>query len=162
MSDSNAELLKKFYSAFANLDVDTMASCYHENVEFSDPAFSLHGKNEVIGMWTMLCTAVKEKGRDAWQFNFSGIHADDVHGEAHWEPSYRFSATGRMVQNSIDAKFVFKDGLIISHIDTFDFWRWSRQALGVPGMLLGWSSFLKKKVRSQADANLAAFMAKNK
>ncbi len=160
MSHANAELLKKFYSAFASLDADTMASCYHENAEFDDPAFSLRGKKEIVGMWTMLCTAVKEKGRDVWKLEFSDISADDVQGKAHWEPLYRFSATGRMVHNIIDAKFRFKDGLIISHHDHFDFWRWSKQALGAPGLILGWSSFLKKKVRAQAAANLSAFMAK--
>ncbi|MGH8050758.1 MAG: nuclear transport factor 2 family protein [Arenimonas sp.] len=160
MSHANAELLEKFYNAFANLDAETMTSCYHENAEFEDPAFSLHGKKEVVGMWTMLCTTVKEKGRDVWQFEHSDITADDLQGKAHWEPRYRFSATGRMVHNIVDAKFRFKDGLIISHQDHFDFWRWSKQALGTPGVILGWSSFLKKKVRSQAAANLAAFMAK--
>ncbi len=160
MSHANAELLNKFYSAFANLDAETMASCYHENAEFEDPAFSLHGKKEVVAMWTMLCSTVKEKGRDAWELEFSDISADDIQGNAHWEAHYRFSSTGRMVHNIIDAKFGFKAGLIIRHHDDFDFWRWSKQALGAPGMVLGWSSFLKKKVRSQAAANLAAFMAK--
>jgi len=108
----------------------------------------------------MLCTTVKEKGRDVWQFEFSGISADDLQGKVHWEPRYRFSATGRMVHNIIDAEFRFKGGLIISHKDHFDFWRWSKQALGTPGAFLGWSSFLKKKVRRQAAVNLAAFMAK--
>lgn len=160
MSHASAELLKKFYSAFANLDAQTMAGCYHENAVFLDPAFALDGKKEVVAMWTMLCTAVKEKGRDVWQLDFSGIEADDVQGKAHWEPRYRFSATGRMVHNIVDAKFTFKDGLIIAHHDHFDFWRWSKQALGTPGLLLGWSSFLKKKVNARAATNLAAFMAK--
>ncbi len=160
MAHANAELLKRFYSAFAVLDAETMASCYHENAEFEDPAFSLRGKKEVVGMWTMLCTTVKEKGRDVWQFEFSDIAADDLQGKAHWEPRYRFSATGRMVHNIIDAEFRFKDGLIISHRDHFDFWRWSKQALGTPGAILGWSSFLKKKVRRQAAVNLASFMSK--
>jgi SnoaL-like domain len=160
MSHVNAELLQKFYSAFASLDTETMASCYHENAEFEDLAFSLRGKKEIIGMWSMLCTAVKEKGRDVWVLEFSGIAADDHRGIAHWEPHYRFSATGRMVHNIIDASFEFKDGLIIRHRDQFSFWRWSKQALGLPGYLLGWSSFLKKKVRAQAAANLAAFIAK--
>lgn len=160
MSHANAELLKKFYSAFANLDAGTMASCYHENAFFQDPAFTLDGKKEVVGMWTMLCTAVKEKGRDVWRLDFSDVEADGVQGKAHWEPRYRFSATGRMVHNIVDGKFTFKDGLIITHHDYFDFWRWSKQALGTPGTLLGWSSFLKRKVRNQAAANLAAFMTK--
>jgi len=160
MAHANAELLRKFYSAFAELDAQTMASCYHENAEFKDPVFSLQGKNAVVGMWTMLCTTVKGTGRDVWRFEFSGVEADENHGKVHWEPRYRFSATGRMVHNIIDAQFIFKDGLIISHHDYFSFWRWSRKALGPVGVLLGWTSFLKNKVRSQAAANLAAFIAK--
>ena len=160
MPHANAELLTKFYSAFSACDADTMASCYHENAEFQDPAFSLHGKKEVVAMWTMLCTTVKEKSRDVWKLNFSGIDADGVNGKAHWEPHYRFSATGRMVHNIIEARFTFKEGLIISHHDYFSFWRWSRKAFGPVGVLLGWTPFLKNKVRSQAAANLAAFMAK--
>mgnify|MGYP000423281271 CR=1 FL=1 len=52
------------------------------------------------------------------------------------------------------------DGLIIEHRDSFDFYRWSRQALGVPGLLLGWSSFLQNKVRAQAAANLKRYLGK--
>ena len=51
----------------------------------------------------------------------------------------------------------FRDGLVIRHVDRFDFWRWSRQALGAPGWLLGWTSLLRGKVRAQAAKGLAAF-----
>ena len=51
-------------------------------------------------------------------------------------------------------------GLITRHTDRFDFWRWSRQALGAPGLLLGWSPFLRAKVRGQAAASLRRFLAK--
>ena len=47
--------------------------------------------------------------------------------------------------------------LVIRHVDRFDFWRWSRQALGAPGWLLGWTSLLRGKVRAQAAKGLAAF-----
>lgn len=161
MSHANAELLEKFYSAFANLDAGTMASCYHEKVVFQDPVFNLHGKKEVVGMWSMLSSNVTDKGRDVWRLEFSGVSANVTHGQAHWEPRYRFSATGRMVHNIVDAEFTFKDGLIFSHHDHFDFWRWSKQALGPSGFLLGWSLLLKNKVRARAAGNLAAFMAKS-
>ncbi|MDB5894551.1 MAG: snoaL-like protein, partial [Rhodoferax sp.] len=36
---------------------------------------------------------------------------------------------------------------------------WSRQALGAPGMLLGWTPMLRNKVRAQAAANLRKFLA---
>jgi hypothetical protein len=53
--------------------------------------------------------------------------------------------------NIIDAKFSFNsDGLIVTHVDTFDLWRWSRMALGCMGITLGWTSFVQNKIRKQA------------
>jgi hypothetical protein len=156
----NEQTLARFYSAFAALDADTMARCYAENARFDDPVFSLHGRSEVGGMWRMLCTATRAKGRDAWKLEFSDIQADARTGRAHWEAHYRFSTTGRLVHNIIDARFTFTpDGLIASQRDQFSFWRWSRQALGTPGLLLGWTPFLPAKVRQQASANLQKFLA---
>lgn len=160
--NTNEQTLTQFYDAFAALDAATMVSCYAENVTFDDPVFSLRGRREAGGMWHMLCAATRATGRDAWGLEFSDIHADATTGRAHWEAHYRFSATGRLVHNIIDAQFTFTpDGLIATHRDRFDFWRWSRQALGAPGLLLGWTPFLKSKVRSQAKANLQKYLAKS-
>ena len=52
------------------------------------------------------------------------------------------------------------DDEVFSLQDRFDFWRWSRQALGAPGVLLGWTPMLRGKVRGQAGANLQRFLAK--
>ena len=154
---ANAELLNRFYRAFAALDGDTMAACYAPDAQFQDEVFSLDGREEIASMWRMLCAATRAKGLDAWSLQFSGVGADDTQGRAHWEARYRFSATGRMVHNIIDAQFTFRDGLIASHRDRFDFWSWSRQALGAPGWLLGWSAGLRRKVQARAAANLKAF-----
>ena len=155
----NAELLTRFYTAFAALDDATMAACYAPDARFRDEVFELDGRDEVAAMWGMLCAATRAKGRDAWSLDFRDIVADERSGRAHWEAHYRFSATGRLVHNRIDGGFEFRDGLIVAHHDRFDFWRWSRQALGAPGVLLGWSPMLRAKVRAQAAKNLAAFRA---
>jgi hypothetical protein len=148
--------IETFYTAFARLDSATMAQCYAENARFDDEAFSLSGRQQIGGMWAMLCEATKAKGMDAWKLEASDI----TDSSAHWEAHYRFSATGRLVHNIIEATFEFgADGLIVRHRDSFDFWRWSRQALGTPGLLLGWSPFLKAKVRATAAGNLAKFLA---
>ena len=52
-----------------------------------------------------------------------------------------------------------EDGLIVDHRDDFDIWKWSRQALGMPGMLLGWSPPLQKKVRDTALSGLRAYQS---
>lgn len=78
---------------------------------------------------------------------------------SHWDAHYRFSSTGRIVDNRIDARFSFNpQGQIASHRDRFDFWSWSRQALGAPGDLPGWTPQLRSKVRGQADTNLRKFL----
>lgn len=156
----NARRIEAFYAAFAALDADAMAALYAEDVRFEDPAFALEGRDAVMAMWAMLCGNVRAKGREDWSLEAGAIRADAHEGSAHWEARYRFSATGRLVHNRIDACFVFRDGLVVRHVDRFDFWRWSRQALGAPGVLLGWSAFLRRKVRAQAAARLEAWRAK--
>jgi ketosteroid isomerase-like protein len=150
----NAELIDRFYRAFAQRDWAGMGRCYHPQVHFSDEVFDLHGADAAM-MWRMLCT----NGRDL-QLEWRDAAADERSGRAHWDARYTFNATGRKVRNRIDASFEFRDALIVRHVDRFDFWRWARQALGAPGWLLGWSGFLQRKVRAQAAKNLAAFAAK--
>lgn len=156
----NQRTLENFYAAFARLDADAMAACYAPDAAFDDEVFSLRGQEEVGGMWRMLCDAARTRSADAWKLRAGGIEADERQGRAHWEADYRFSATGRMVHNVIDGVFEFDgEGRIARHLDRFDFWAWSRQALGAPGLLLGWTPFLRAKVRAQAAANLQKYLA---
>ena len=73
MPHPNAELLTRFYTAFAALDDATMATCYAPEVQFEDEAFKLAGREEVAAMWSMLCSSIRESGRDAWSLQFSAI-----------------------------------------------------------------------------------------
>lgn len=151
--------IARLYAALAALDGSAMQACYAPDAEFDDEAFSLRGAAQIGGMWRMLCEATRAEGMDVWRVEASQI----TPRSAHWEAHYRFLATGRLVHNSIDADFeIGADGLIRRQRDSFNFWRWSRQALGTPGLLLGWTGFLRRKVRLQATANLAKFMAGNK
>ena len=159
----NVTTLHRFYEAFTNLDAKTMASCYADNATFEDPAFTLQGKEQIGGMWDMLCSATKEHGMAYWKLEYRDLQADATKGSAHWEADYLFSATGKVVHNIIDGQFTFTpDGLIATHKDHFSFWRWSRQALGIPGLFLGWTPVLKKVVQKQAASGLSKFMAKRK
>ncbi|RST55868.1 nuclear transport factor 2 family protein [Variovorax sp. MHTC-1] len=158
----NEETIQRLYQAFAKLDADAMAACYAPDARFDDEAFSLKGAREVGGMWKMLCEATRAKGADVWKLSWRDVKADASTGSAHWDAHYRFSATGRLVDNSIDSSFTFTPAsLIATQRDRFDFWAWSRQALGTPGLLLGWSPVLKNKVRAGAAKNLAAYLARN-
>jgi ketosteroid isomerase-like protein len=149
----NAQLIHKFYTAFSKRDAREMAACYHPSVRFSDEVFTDLQGAWANAMWQMLC----ERGKDL-KIEFRDIVADDAGGRAHWEAWYTFSATRRPVHNKIDARFEFEDGKIIRHRDSFSFWAWASQALGPTGVLLGWSPFVKNRVRSQAAKSLDAFV----
>ncbi|UZE94596.1 nuclear transport factor 2 family protein [Alkalimarinus alittae] len=148
------QLIETFYSAFKKRDYQIMASCYHPDATFKDEVFQLKGR-DIAAMWQMLC----ERGADM-EMTFS-VTEKDGKVNAHWEPRYTFSQTGRNVHNIVDADFEFKGGKIIKHVDHFSFWRWSRQALGISGLLLGWSSLLQNKVATVANKSLQRFNDNN-
>ncbi len=144
-------LIERFYRAFAERDAAEMAACYHPDVHFTDEVFDLRG-DEAGAMWAMLC----ERGKDL-RIEFGAVQADASSGRAHWDATYSYGPKGRRVFNSIDARFEFADGKIVRHVDSFDFWKWCRQALGAPGWLLGWSGALRNKVRQTAQARLTEY-----
>ena len=150
----NAQLLTDFYTGFNKQDPAPMVKAYASDAEFSDPAFPNLKGSEIGDMWTMLCGRAK-----GFSLVFRDITADDTRGSAHWEADYLFQG-GRKVHNVIDATFTFREGKILKHVDRFDFWRWSRMALGPPGMLLGWTGFLRSKVQAQAAKGLLEFRSK--
>ncbi len=155
MHQPTEELLSGFYQAFGRNDAEAMAKCYAPGVVFGDPVFPHLEGDEASDMWRMLC------GRSTdLEVKATVLEASQTAGAVHWDAWYTFGATGRKVHNSIDARFAVKDGKIVEHRDSFDLWRWSRQALGPLGLLLGWSPLVRNKVRAQAAAGLKAFRAK--
>ncbi|MDY2586540.1 nuclear transport factor 2 family protein [Winogradskyella aquimaris] len=148
-------LIEAFYDAFKNLDGKKMASFYHKDIIFEDPAFGIIEGNRAKAMWQMLCESQKGK-------NFRVEASDITENTAHWEAFYIFSRTGKKVHNKIDAQFEFKDGLIIKHIDTFNLHHWAKQAMGFKGWLLGNSSFFKRKLQSQTNYLLDGYINEKK
>ena len=154
--------LRRLYAAFARLDGAAMQACYAADATFDDEVFSLRGAPQVGGMWRMLCDATRAQGADVWRLEVGELSDRGGHWSVHWEAHYRFSATGRLVHNRIDAQIrCSADGLIVQQRERFDFWRWTRQALGLPGWLLGWTPQLRAKLRARAAANLAAYLARS-
>jgi len=137
-------IVNKFYESFQKLDSNGMVDCYHQDIVFEDPAFGILKGERAKNMWRMLCE--NQKGKD-FKLLFSNVTADDEHGSALWEAFYTFSRTKRKVHNKVEAKFEFKDGQILKHTDSFDLYRWSKQAMGFKGAVLGKTLFFKNKVR---------------
>lgn len=154
MSHPNAELISRFYQAFQRQDAEAMAACYADDVQFSDPVFTNLQGSEAGDMWRMLTSRAQN-----FSLDYSNVEADEQRGSAQWVATYLFSGTGRTVVNRIQANFVFRDGKIVEHRDRFDLWKWSAQALGLKGTLLGWTPLVQGAIRKQAAKGLAAFRA---
>jgi ketosteroid isomerase-like protein len=153
--NGNEQLIKRFYTAFQRTDYATMQDCYSEDAIFNDPAFGILTDGRVKDMWEMLC----KNARD-FSLTFGDIELlDEEYATCKWTARYTFSKTGRPVVNAIKAYMRIQNGKITEHTDHFDIWKWSRQALGLPGVLLGWSGFMKSKIRNNAIANLNKFVA---
>jgi len=148
----------RFYRAFQNGNALEMASCYHPEVQFSDPVFGKLNHAEVCGMWAMLL----ERSKGALQLEFTVLSTAADSSQVQWIASYPFGKQKRLVKNLIVAEMQFQEGLIVQHHDQFNFWKWSLQALGWSGLLLGWTPWLKNKVRQQSWQILRKYLAEQR
>lgn len=151
--NDNEKLIHHFYSSFKNKDFAGMQNCYADSATFSDAVFQDLNSAQVKAMWKMLVL----NGKDL-ELHFQNVSAEEKSGSAEWIANYTFSKTGKKVENRIKANFEFENGKIINHKDSFDFYKWAKQALGISGLLLGWTSFLQNKVRQTAMKSLDDFM----
>ena len=152
--EQNIATIERFYGAFDEKDGETMAACYAPDARFEDPAFGELTGEEPGAMWRMLTGRAEDLSVELAEHD-----ADEATGTARWIATYTFGATGRHVVNDIRAEFRFADdGRFAEHVDRFSFWRWSRQALGPVGLMLGWSPLLRAATRRRARGDLERFM----
>ncbi len=144
---------RRFYDAFAARDWRTMGALYAQDAVFSDPAFPQLDAAGVRAMWQMLVT----RGSDL-AVTYEVLEDSAGAARVRWRARYTFSQTGRKVVNEVVATLQLRDGLILRHVDGFDFHRWAAQALGPAGTLLGWTGWLQRKVQAKAAASLRQFM----
>jgi len=151
--NANQQLITSFYEAFQRKDYVAMQACYADNAVFTDEVFQKLDAAHTRKMWEMLI----KRGKDL-ELTFSNVEANDAIGSAAWTATYTFSQTKRKVVNHIRASFEFENGKIVKHTDRFDFYEWSKQALGLSGLLLGWTGFFRKKVQQTARQSLQAYI----
>jgi ketosteroid isomerase-like protein len=156
MSINAGEIAKQFYEAFITKDGEKMASLYAKNATFSDEVFTGLVGPEVGAMWRMLCTRSKDL-----TITYEILNSLETTAQARWHATYTFSKTGRRVHNVVTSTMSISNGKIVDHRDHFSFWKWSSQAFGPLGVLLGWSPMMKNKVRGEAMRSLEKFMSKS-
>jgi ketosteroid isomerase-like protein len=145
------KIIHKFYTSFANADSASMVELYDDEINFTDPVFGILKGEQAKSMWKMLV-------RPGVNISFSDIKSSRNKVYARWQAEYTYTPTSRKVVNKIKAEFEIKDGKIVSHKDTFSLWKWSSQALGPVGLMLGWTNKVKHKIRSKANAALRKYM----
>ena len=154
MGTNRDEIIHKFYSAFQKLDHTGMNSCYGGEIVFFDPVFGLLNGNEVREMWKMLCTNATDL-----TLTYDNIqHLDEEYSTCDWVATYTFSTTGKKVTNAIKAHMRFAGGRIVEHSDGFSLHKWSSQAFGCSGWLLGWNTVFQRKIQNRSRRALLQFM----
>jgi len=153
MVNDLATVIERLYEGLRSSDGDAMAACYTADARFSDPAFGELRGDQVGAMWRMLTSQ-----STGIEVDLSNVEIRGDAGSARWVARYTFGPSGRRVENRITATYRFRDGRISDHVDRFSMWRWSRQALGPIGWLLGWSPMVSRRVRRQALRNLDRFI----
>ena len=152
--NENEALIKRFYTAFQQLDADGMNACYTTDVAFYDPMFELLRGDEARAMWEMLCKNAKD-----FSLAFDSIKdLDDGYYNCNWTATYTFTKTGRKVVNMGKAYMKIEHGLIAEHSDGWSLQKWSVQAIGIMGTLFGWAGFFRRKLKNNAKRNLMNYM----
>ena len=146
-SHPNVSLLEKFYAGLKNADLSAISECYDDNAYFEDIAFKRYGKSQIMEMWQLVCHA-KPK------IIVLSLSADVDNGVARWNAKYKYGKTetkpGRQVINTLNSKFVFRDGYIINQRDDCDARAWARQAFPFPiSLAAGWIGPLRRYVAKQ-------------
>ena len=138
--------IHQLYASIANGALSDIDTCYAHTVKFHDPVFGTLKGSEVPKMWKMLVE--RSKGNLAIEYTI--IKSTAHKGSAQWIATYTFGKNKRLVKNTIQSEFHFKDGLIIKQNDDFDIWIWARQAFGFSGFLLGWTGYMQNKIHKKA------------
>jgi ketosteroid isomerase-like protein len=148
-------VVTRYFEAFRRRDAAAMAACYADDAHFSDPIFPDLDAAGVRAMWAMLLSRGSDVTVD-YTIQSGTPDAADID----WVARYTFSGTGRKVENRVHTRLEIAADRIVRQKDTFDTWRWSRQALGFTGLLLGWSPTLIGKVQAKAARGLESFRAR--
>lgn len=153
----NSEIIHNFYQSFSEGNAERMIANYHENIEFKDPAFGTLKGARAKNMWRMLLS----RNNDI-QISYEILEVTKTSAKVNWTARYNYGPQQRKVINHVTAYINFENAKIIKHTDEFSLWIWSRQALGISGLFLGWTGFMKKKIQQKTSHLLENYISKNK
>jgi hypothetical protein len=165
-SQPNLEYLSpvvgRFFEAFALGDWQSMARCYHDKASFSDPVYPDLREERIVYMWHQLlaaATTAESKGSsnnalclNNLQLEYKVLFGDERKAQVQWFATYQYGK--RPVRNEVLSTLAIWDDKIVRQVDEFNFWRWSRQARGLPGLAFGAMPWYQRSVQRSAQSRL--------
>ncbi len=142
----------RFYEAFMVRDHYTMGLLYANHATFRDPVFPRLTAQGTRLMWQMLLSEAEDL-----EIDVNIIEDTPDRARVNWVARYTFTPTKRAVVNRVHTEMAIAAGKIVQQVDDFSFWRWSGQALGWRGWLLGYTPLVRDKVQRQAAKSLTEF-----
>jgi hypothetical protein len=106
----NVKLIEALFTVLHDAKPSSVAVCYAVDASFKDIAFWLDGRDSIRQIWRFV------RNREV-KVSFDLISADDRGGNGHWIASYTFTETVRKIVNDIMSTFIFRDDLILNHLD---------------------------------------------
>ena len=151
-------LIENFYSAMQDKNAEEMIMCYHQAIEFYDPAFGRLMGKRAGDMWRMLMASQNDT---SFRVEYSDLSFQENRAFGRLDAYYQFGKSKRPVHNIIYSEFLISEGKIIQHTDRFNLYRWSRQALGITGWLIGWTSWFSNKMKKRSNYLLDKWINKH-
>ncbi|HKC24240.1 MAG TPA: nuclear transport factor 2 family protein [Thermoanaerobaculia bacterium] len=146
-SEETRAALVRFYETLSHGDGAGLGRLYTPDASFEDPVFSLRGA-DIGKMWTGLLGRARR-----FEVAYTVAQAGEKSGVVEWTARYLFAGK-RPVVNVILSELELDNGLVARQRDTFDFRRWSAQALGLPGRLFGRMEWFRRSVSRKAALGL--------
>lgn len=155
-------VVDRFFEAFSASDWQTMARCYHDKASFSDPVYPDLREERIVYMWHQLLSAAETSNLNSGRkkslslnnlkLEYRVLFGDERKAQVLWTASYRYG--NRSVSNEVLSTLAIWDDKIVRQVDEYNFWRWSRQALGLTGLAFGTMPWYQRSVQRSAQSRL--------
>jgi SnoaL-like domain len=160
--DYLSPVVGRFFEAFAASDWQTMARCYHDKASFSDPVYPDLREERIVYMWHQLLGGIetskskrgskKSSSLNNLKLEYRVLFGDERKAQVQWTATYLYEK--RSVSNQVLSTLAIWDDKIVRQVDEYNFWRWSRQALGLTGLAFGAMPWYQRSVQRSAQSRL--------
>jgi hypothetical protein len=154
---TDRETIYHLYNCLQDRNIDGMLSCYHPNVVFHDPVFGELKRERLFYMWRMLLSRMGSNAK----IEIQNVYALNKKATCSWSADYEYGRSKKKIHNEINSNFKFEGNRIISQSDSFDLYKWSKQANGLVGFLFGWTPTMQNMIVKQSNQFLDYYISKH-